>query len=135
MGMYTELVCGFKLKKNTDDNIKKILLNIVNGEDNSIELPVHDFFCCNRWRHIGQFSSFYFPFTDSYSTAYKSEYGMLVSIRASIKNYDSEIRKFIDWVEPYIDESKGELLGYYRYEENKEPTLWYFKEGKKCLTN
>jgi len=55
-------------------------------------------------------------------------------IRSNLKNYDGEIRKFLDWIKQFVDAGIGEFLGFYRYEEDDDPTLIYYnitKEGPK----
>lgn len=46
-----------------------------------------------------------------------------INIRANLKNYDSEIEEFLDWLEPYI--GTEDFIGYMRYEEWEDPTLIY----------
>lgn len=48
-----------------------------------------------------------------------------VSIRASLKNYDSEIEKFLDWLLPYID-TNG-FIGYERHKDMDNPILIYIE--------
>ena len=40
---------------------------------------------------------------------------------SNLKNYDSEIEKFLDWISPYIEDTG--FFGYMRYEEDDFPTL------------
>lgn len=47
-------------------------------------------------------------------------HGKLIS-EPILKNYDSEIEEFLDWLEPYIG-TEG-FIGYMRYEEWEDPTL------------
>jgi transposase InsO family protein len=42
-----------------------------------------------------------------------------------LKNYDNEIKHFIDWLTPYIDQEDGECIGWSWYEEDDKPTLLF----------
>ena len=48
--------------------------------------------------------------------------GNHVFIYADIKNYESEYYYFWDWIQPYIVEPKGTIIGECLYEENDEPS-------------
>jgi len=70
--------------------------------------------------------SYYFD-ADTHSTLrYDDIIGSyFLCIRSNFKNYDDEIQSFIDWIRPYINKSEGDFLGFWRYEEDEEPTLIY----------
>lgn len=83
-------------------------------------IPDHPFFRCTRWDAIGSGWSFYHaPFSLS-----KMEKGYIFS-RSDIKNYDDEIRHFLDWLRPYIAPVVGRCIGWTWYEEADQPTLLY----------
>lgn len=44
-------------------------------------------------------------------------------MRVFLKNYNSEIEEFLDWLEPYIE--TNDFIGYMKYEEFEDPTLIY----------
>jgi hypothetical protein len=122
MGMYTELVMNFELKNSTSKEVVDILSFLFNDSERPDILPDHEFFKCDTWDFIGNGCSHYFtPFSLS---RFK---GGHISTRSDLKNYDREIEKFIDWVMPYIKACEGDFLGYSRYEEDREPTLIFFK--------
>jgi len=52
-----------------------------------------------------------------------------LQVRGNLKNYESEIDTFIDWITPYLNKLPGDFLGFERYEECTEPTLIYMKES------
>lgn len=130
MGMYTEIVAGFSLKPDTPESVVG-LLKVMCGEADVFdgELPDHPLFRSERWRFIGRCSSYYFGFSSSYSTVRRDSLDSqwIVSIRASIKNYGSEIGHFFDWITSYVESGSGadDLLGYSMYEESDEPVLYY----------
>ena len=51
--------------------------------------------------------------------------GFLIDIHSSLKNYDNEIGKFLDWIAPYLQPAEppnGLLpLGFSHYEEDEYP--------------
>jgi hypothetical protein len=129
MGMYTEIHFNSELKKNLPESIVKVLQYMIDGErENEPELPDHEFFKCRRWSSLFRMDSYYFD-ADTHSTLRFDDISnaYYLCVRANLKNYDSEIQKFINWIMPYLDKSEGEFLGFYRYEGTEEPTLIYAK--------
>lgn len=123
MGMYTEIFVSVRLHKMPED-VFSVLQFLVNGGETPKELPKHEFFDASRWQHVLAMSSYYFIprsvtefFVDDIAKC-----GFLVSL-SNLKNYDSEIEKFFDWLMPFIDAQEGEMVGYYRYEEELLPTV------------
>jgi hypothetical protein len=51
-----------------------------------------------------------------------------ICIRCNFKNYCGELRKFCEWIDPYVSANEGEFLGFSRYEESELPDL-IFKQG------
>lgn len=140
MGMYTEFVFGGALRDDVPENVIAILRYLVKpiwsdrfvvGQEN-IPIPDHPFFQTDRWLGIAASSSCYFGYNQSLSALVYDEINRhwVVAIRSSIKNYNNEIEKFVDWIRPYIREGSGEqdLLGYSLYEADVTPTLYYLKE-------
>lgn len=124
MGMYTEINVCFDLLRDTPKDITEILYCLIEGKDTPPILPNHDFFKCDRWDMVACCNSYYFDGLtnskiafDNISKTYK------INIRANLKNYDSEIEKFLDWLKPYIG-TEG-FIGYMRYEEWEDPILIY----------
>jgi hypothetical protein len=128
MGMYTELVCAFELKKDAPPEVVP-LLEAVCGKREEVPtaLPAHPFFKAPRWMSVGCCDSYYFP-GDTHSAVRHDTIAeaTFVTIRANLKNYDNEIKLFLDWVATYI-QNDG-FLGYYLYEESERPTLIYLGE-------
>lgn len=119
MGMYTELVLNVELKKDTPPEVISILEFLANRETAiPVTTPKHEFFECDRWLMVASCSSYHFtPFS---LANFQDNY---LSTRFDLKNYDSEIEKFVDWLTPYLDAFDGDFLGYKRYEEDDMPTL------------
>lgn len=46
-----------------------------------------------------------------------------------LKNYDDEIDKFFDWLNPYIEGIPGQCIGYKWHEYDDAPTLVYLKKN------
>lgn len=131
MGMYTEFHYNIELpKKTTPKEVIKILKYMINNEKkiDDIEIPEHKLFKTDRWTYMLRTDSYYFS-ADTKSTLRYDKIGecYYLCIRCNLKNYDNEIEKFIDWINPYIGEY-DDFLGFYRYEESNKPTLIYKKE-------
>lgn len=142
MGMYTEFNIGIAFKKNTPDNIIKILeyllcggrvgyeqeeyiLGIITRER---ELAEHEFFKCDNWDIVlAGYSAYFDGITVSKMELDEMQRKYHLNVRSSIKNYEQEIEKFMDLISPYID-TEG-FLGYMRYEECDDPTLIYNDRG------
>lgn len=131
MGMYTELYLSVEFKPDLPTEVVMVIEHLfaLNKPIPPI-LPEHDFFKCPRWSMIGRCSSYYFvPFSTSnlyYDERVTNQY--YLTTRSDLKNYDGEIAKFLDWVMPYLDHCEEDHIGHYRYEEDDEPTLIYFKK-------
>lgn len=130
MGMYTELHFNSELKKDTPEDVINILKFMVDGGDEPDTLE-HDLFNAERWRFMLQCDSYYFD-ADTHTTLRYDDIAKsyFLCIRTNLKNYDSEIEKFIDWIMPYLDKFDGDFLGFYRYEEHEQPILIHYKENK-----
>lgn len=129
MGMYTELVMSAELKPDTPAEVIDALKTMLGEKDvdDSI-LPDHPLFATFRWDYMLQCSSYYFAPGFSQSSLVHDEIAKChyLTIRCSLKNYDSEIEKFLKWIRPYLHTyGDSEFLGYYRYEESEHPTLIY----------
>lgn len=123
MGMYTQLVMACSVKNNPE--AVHVLKFLIDPHDDKFEVPDHPFFRTDRWRWLFVMSSHYF----TPSTSQKFEYNEVAEAWSlitcsNLKNYDNEIEKFIDWISPYLSDSE-EMVGYYRYEEDREPTIIY----------
>ena len=129
MGMYTELVVSTRI---VDDPKVINILKLMTARDLMVEfsevteLPNHPLFKTDRWRFMLMSSSYYFVPVASTLLEY-DDIGKNWSFinRSDFKNYSNEINLFLDWLDPYIDASEGEMIGYSRYEESEEPTIRY----------
>ncbi len=132
MGMYTEFHFNSELKKDNQEiiDILKYMLGEIKEKPN---LPEHKLFQTDGWSCMLRSDSYYFD-EDTHSTLKRNGYDeCYLCIRCNLKNYDSEIEKFIDWISPYLEKSEGEFLGFYRYEETEIPTLIYYNQENKNL--
>ena len=85
------------------------------------------FFETHRWLRILTSSSYYFvplSVSELVKDDITNQYALVAY--SSLKNYDSEIEKFVDWIRPYVNATQGEMLGYIRYEEDSEPEIFYY---------
>ncbi len=124
MGMYTELVCAFDLREDVPQNVIDILQYMVSSEKpRNFQIPDHLLFDTTRWNIMLQCDSFYFPGETYSRIGFDKISGWWMTIRCNLKNYDREIQKFIDWIQPYMN-THG-FIGYMRYETEEGPTLLF----------
>ena len=130
MGMYTEFHFNASLKKGTPEGVLNVLRYMVGDiEDRPQNLPDHDLFKTQRWWLMLVCNSYYFD-ADTHSTLRFDDINdsHYLCVRSNLKNYDSEIEKFCDWIMPYLDKFPGDFLGFSRYEETEVPNLIYYKK-------
>lgn len=129
MGMYTELILGCKLKKDTPEDVIQILKFLVGDGEKPKALPCHEFFTSARWDIALTMSSYYFAICESLQKFWKDKISetWIISTRSNIKNYDNEIEKFLDWLKPYIHQGSGQrnFFAISCYEASEEPTIYY----------
>lgn len=130
MGMYTEFVMAVNLRSNTPNTVIDILKFMIGERETPpIGLGGHPLFQTERWSIMLRRDSAYFA-GDTHSTLLKRKYRVGnsygLTIRCNLKNYDSEIEQFLDWIIPYIDDTYDGFIGYMRCEEFDDPTLIYF---------
>lgn len=122
MGMYTEIYVNVDLKENTPENIIEVLEAMCSGDPYAEALkdkPV-------RWGYLFNSGSYYTPNTACAKLtcdAISKQYSLLG--KGDIKNYEGEIEAFFDFIKPWCE---NDFIGYYRYEESREPTLVYSKD-------
>ena len=127
MGMYTELVVSTRIVDDPEAiNVLKLMTSTHLDGPVESEIPDHPLFKTDRWSYMLRSGSYYFVPTASTLLEY-DDIGKNWSFinRSDFKNYDNEINLFLDWLDPYIDASDGEMIGYSRYEESEEPTIRY----------
>lgn len=133
MGMYTELIFGAELKKDTPKEVIDVLKYMIKDTDIIVPTPKHKFFSCARWRILFTCTSYYFGVSDSFNKLWfdKISDTWKISTRSNIKNYDGDIQEFLDWIKPYINRGSGDREFYtiVCYEEQEEPTIYYLREG------
>ena len=128
MGMYTELIFGAELKKETPNEVieaLKYMLGEIEEKPNNFPLP--DGRC--EWLFLG--SSAYFPISGVNSLSKDNiDNQWRLSTRSNIKNYEGEIQLFLDWIKPYISQGSGsrDMYAIVTYEEAREPMIYYLNE-------
>lgn len=119
MGMYTEIFVNADLKKETPQEVIDVLSAMCEKD--------HEAECLSdkpsRWAYLFNNGSCYLPMTECGKLAHcriLGQYSLLA--KGDIKNYNGEIEEFFDFIRPWCE---GEFIGYYRYEEDRDPTLVY----------
>jgi len=130
MGMYTEIIIGCRLKRDTPEEVIESLQELLKIDDEGTEdynFPEHEFFKSERFRWMFFSASYYFGTPphrvlerDSLDEAWQ------FSTRSNLKNYDNEIQKFIDWIKPYVEDGSGQndIFAMSMYEESEEFTVY-----------
>ncbi len=134
MGYYTEFHFNCELKTDTPNEVIQLLKDMCStfmSEEEAIStpnLPDHPLFYTTErwWMMLRGWGGFAAPVRSEVTKPDGLNAGTL-SIRCHFKNYDDEIEKFLDWVDPYLKAYSGEFLGFYRGEDTDEPTLVYKK--------
>lgn len=137
MGHYTEFFLNVDVLKSAPSEVIEILEFL--AQDRS-ELSLgtlsklekeHEFFSCARWESISM------PIVsgvDSFSLVDVSENYYTLVVHSYFKNYDGEIKKFLKFIEPYVnssssiyDENDRYYAGFTRYESAFEPESVYLR--------
>ncbi len=123
MGMYTELIFGAELKKDTPQSVINTLLYMTGY----IEKPYKIAFDFIRNPLDGTSGSFGVNkslkkmwFEKEYNTWH-------ISTRSNIRNYSNDIDNFLDWIKPYVERGSGigEFYAIKIYEDDKYPIIYY----------
>jgi len=128
MGMYTELIFGATLKKDTPDTVIQALKYMLGEIDKPVDFPLPEGRC--EWLFTG--SSYYFgvncPVNKMWYDSIGQQWG--ISTRSNIKNYSFEIETFLEWIKPYIEQGSGirDMYAVVIYEEDETPTFYYLKD-------
>ena len=125
MGMYTEVFVSTMIKD--DPDVTRVFDYMIHGiEIPRLSIPMHPLFQTARWRIMLNCCSYYFVPRKLNLFEYDeiAKAWVLIS-RSDFKNYDGEAELFFDWLKSISDANEGDMLGYSRYKEDKEPTIYY----------
>ena len=128
MGMYTELIFGAELKKETPNEVigaLKYMLGEVKEKPNNFPLPD------GRCEWLFQGGSYYFAINESVNKMWLDEIDNCwhISTRSNIKNYEDEIETFLEWIKPHIDSGSGDRDMYaITIYESGEPVLYFLDD-------
>lgn len=143
MGMYTAISLGVNLRKDTPDSVIRVLeymtgqvedgrpagMYHVSAAGDAIralvdKVPDHPLFDTDRWGIMLRCGSYYFDYQTGWELRKDNFAGYFLSGVSNLKNYSSEIDKFLDWLCPYINDDNV-WIGWKMYEEDVSPTLIY----------
>lgn len=122
MGIYTELIFGCSLKKDTPIEVINKLRSMCGHE--GFEYFGDDgrnvFWCYSYSFGVSQ-SKPYMAYDDGV---------WVISTRGNIKNYLGEIEDFLKWIKPYIESGSGsrDMYAIVMYEEDETPTIYYLHD-------
>lgn len=127
MGMYTELIFGASLKKDTPDEVIETLQILCGIKDvpENFDYPKRNPFYAQSY-YFGVSSSIPFMYFDDTCKTW------IVSTRGNVKNYDNDIEYFLEWIKPHIESGSGirDMYAIVTYEEASEPTIYYLYDKK-----
>jgi len=128
MGDYTGLKAKITLKESTPqyilDTLDRMTLKV--DDSDGWQYPDHPLFNCGR-RYLLRGSSSYLK--DFPPTSERND--LVLNVSFNVKNYDSDIDKFLDWIFPYTMKIEH---GWCRYEYNDDPSLVCMaKDGFKMI--
>lgn len=128
--MYTEIHLNAELRRDAPQQVLETLAYMTGTNEQRPEpLPDHELFKAERWEGMLRCESYYFPLSVASSLDYDDiAQCHYLRVRSNFKNYSSEIAAFLEWVMPWVA-AGDECLGYYRYEEDNDPTLIYKSKG------
>jgi hypothetical protein len=128
MGMYTELIFGARLKKDTPNEVIETLRYLVGDIEKPEKVAI------DLWRNPLNFGSYYFAVNSPVRKMWFDEIDEKwhISTRANIKNYESDIEKFLEWIKPFVAGGSGtrDMYAIVIYEESDEPTIYYLYEAE-----
>ena len=123
--MYTELIFGAELKKETPQKVIDALRYMTGEIDESENFP----FPKGRCEWLFQGSSYYFGVSRDVKQMWFDEIinTWVISVRSNIKNYEGEIEIFLEWIKPWIDKGSGarDMYAITMYEEAHVPEIYY----------
>ena len=130
MGMYTELIFGAELKKETPNEVieaLKYMLGEVEEKPSNFSLPE------GRCEWLFQGSSYYFAISNPTNKMWLDDIDECwhISTRSNIKNYENEIETFLEWIKPFIECGSGnrEMYAITIYEDSEEPNIYYLHDS------
>ena len=128
MGMYTELILGCSLSKDTPKVCIDTLDFLINETSAKASESVKAFIKEYELDYLLYGSSYYFGMSRS-SRAFwydKIANDYRISVRSSIKNYQNQIEKFLSYIKLYVTCGSGEegIYAYVLYEEDSFPTAY-----------
>lgn len=115
MGMYTEIFVNVDLLENTPNDVINTLKAMCGMEHDGQPLDDKP----SRWGYLFDDGSYCTPRTSVANLTFDriSNAWSLLG-KGDIKNYESEIEQFFDFIRPWVDAVDGEFIGYVRYEED-----------------
>jgi len=129
MGMYTELIFGAELKKDTPIEVIEALKYMIGEKkERPINFPLPNGRC--EWLFRG--ASYYFGVNRPVGKMWFDDItkNWIVSTRSNTKNYGSEIEDFLEWIKPYINSGSGsrDMYAIVTYEEDETSTIYYLQD-------
>lgn len=125
MGMYTQLETDLQLMEGTPMEVISVIEYMIDN-DKKFELTDHELFQTDRFSFMLRCGSSYFHDYQEPSLT-KVDGGWRLKTLSNFKNYSGELRKFIDFIRPYVILGMLEDGAFYSewYEEAHGETLHF----------
>lgn len=125
MGMYTELIFGAELKKDTPGEVIESLKYMLGRTEKPQFFSLPDGRC--EW--LFRSASYYFAISEAVNNFRYDDISKcwVLSARCNIKNYEGEVETFLEWIKPHIHSGSGyrNMYAIVMCEEASEPTIYY----------
>ena len=140
MGRYTQLTMTYYLKAATPPEVLAVHKYLL-GDDGGFPdpfpgpLPEHPLFQCDRWDSIGRGGGEYPGPFRAFTPAFRE--GWEVGFSCSFKDYDDEIRHWLDWIGPWVEISRR-AIGWYASDDTEWASIiWamHDPEGKLVVSH
>lgn len=122
MGKYTEIIFGASLKDTTPDKVIDNIHYLIGTKE--MDNPEYDEMV------LMNNASYYFGVSNALRKFWydDNKNSWTLSFRSNFKNYNKEIERFIEWIDPYIESGSGNrnMYAIVMVEDEDDPTI-YFK--------
>ena len=129
MSSYTQLVLSVSFNTDLPAIVKQGIDYLALEIDLPMSYPEHPLFIGYAWSGMLKHGSEVFPGSGMSKWVRTNGGWYKLGLNMSIKNYDKQLEKFLDWIAPYVD-SGPKICGYIMAEDEELPILIKFEFGK-----
>jgi len=114
----TKLKLDIKLIFDVPEDVLKVLRQMLGNALNErqideYDLPIHELFEDPSWEYVLKDNRECLVAESASVMRYDHDDGQyFLNIQTEKHNYNNEVERFVDWIDPYVDAFYGEYLGY-----------------------